>query len=721
MNRTLKIFSTGALLLAPAFGYIRSVDSTGTPIRRVDNKAIQYYINSAIVPGATSDAISVPVKVVSDSSDPVTAIRESFAAWNRIPGAVINFLPLKSTDSYHSITDGKHVVAIAKTLDDLTALGFAPGKSIGALALTVTGTYSSSGVNAEGTAVEKGDIADADIILNASGAANGILFSTDGSTGIDLQAVLTHEVGHALGENHSVALGATMFQYSAISYANVGYVPSLSQRQVSSDDRQFAVALYPAANASVGTITGKVTLAGAPAKNVPVMLVDSAAGIMVSALTGTDGTYTQKVVAGNYIVYSEPFNAIVTPPNLYLSASDVTSGFVPTFAGGAASPTVTKVTAGASSTVDIAVTAGTSTLASPFIGFGAAAGKGDIVSLNGIAGPITLASGQSLDVAFLSGGVDASTTVQVYGAGASIKAGSTRVDTAVTFAQGPLLRATLDLPARTNSALMTIVLTKGSSVLAYSGLFLIVPPKPVFTSKSVVNAASYVGLNGDGVVSPGGLYSIYAGTGSALGPAAFAQNGPYDGYGKLANNLGDVTVTFDGVMAPMFLSFSGQLNVQVPFEVAGKRTTQIQVNFAGSASDKITVPVAASQPAFFTITPLGTDSIAGNQDYTLNSAANPEARGRVVSIYGTGLGKLSYDVATGTGAGGPPPGYTGNNTCVLGGTKSVPVAFTGWTPSAVGLAQWSMVIPSDSPTGTVSLKCTDANGVSTQTGTLYIK
>jgi uncharacterized protein (TIGR03437 family) len=127
-----------------------------------------------------------------------------------------------------------------------------------------------------------------------------------------------------------------------------------------------------------------------------------------------------------------------------------------------------------------------------------------------------------------------------------------------------------------------------------------------------------------------------------------------------------------------------------------------------------------SQPAFFTITPQGEDSIAGNQDYSLNSASNPEARGRVVSIYGTGLGKLSYDVATGTGAGAPPAGYTGNNTCTLG-SKSVPVAFTGWTPSAVGLGQWSLVIPSDAPTGKVAIKCTDANGNSTQAGTLYIK
>ncbi len=719
MKSTFKTLLAGTLLLAPAFGYTRLVDGGGTPLRRIDNKGIQYYINSGIVPGATSDAISVPVKVVSDSSDPVTAIRDAFASWNNLPGVDVKFLPLKPIAAFHDVNDGKHVVTFAKTVDDLTAMGFVPGKAIGAIGLTITAAYSASGQAADGTEVQKGDISDSDILLNASGVANGVLFSTDGSTGIDLQAVMTHEIGHALGLNHSMALGATMFQYSAIFTSS--YIPNLGQRLVSADERQFAVAAYPVDGNSQGTLTGKVTLGGAPAKNVPVTLIDPATGILVNTLTGTDGVYTQKVAAGNYIVYTEPFNSIVAPGNISLSPSDVTSGFQPTFLGGATTPTSTKVTAGASSTADVPVTTSTGSLTPPFLGFGAAAGKSDIVSVNGISGPVTLASGRALDIALLSGGVDATTTVQIYGAGVTIRPGTTRVDSTVNFAAGPLLRVTVDIAARETPALATLVITKGTSVLAFSGLFLVVPPKPVFTSKSVVNAASYTGLNNDGVVSPGGLYSIYAGTGSALGPAAFVLNGPYDGYGKLANNLGNVAVTFDGVTAPLFLSYSGQLNVQVPFELAGKKTTQVQVSFNGSLSDKVTVPVTASQPAFFTLTPAGADSLAyGAPDYALNTAANATARGGVVVLYGTGLGKV-YDVATGAGAGAPPAGYTGGNSCTLGGTKTTPAAYTGWVFGYVGLAQWNVAIPADSPTGKVTVKCTDGNGNSTQTGTLYIK
>jgi uncharacterized protein (TIGR03437 family) len=182
--------------------------------------------------------------------------------------------------------------------------------------------------------------------------------------------------------------------------------------------------------------------------------------------------------------------------------------------------------------------------------------------------------------------------------------------------------------------------------------------------------------------------------------------------------LAGVTVTFDGKPAPVFLAWNQQLNVQVPFEVAGKKSTVVQIDYLGSRSAAVSVPVAASQPALFVYSG---GAIAGNQDGTLNTASNAAARGSVISLYGTGLGKLAYDVQTGLGAPGPPAGYSGGHTCILGGSKSVSVAFAGWTPSAVGLAQWSFVIPADSPTGTVSVKCSDPNGASTQTDNIFIQ
>ena len=143
------------------------------------------------------------------------------------------------------------------------------------------------------------------------------------------------------------------------------------------------------------------------------------------------------------------------------------------------------------------------------------------------------------------------------------------------------------------------------------------------------------------------------------------------------------------------------------------------VGYQGSYSAPVTVPVVAAQPAFFMIDAMR--PYAANQDYSVNSTANPAARGTVLSVYGTGIGQVSYSVPTGMGAPAPAPGYTGNYTCTLG-TETFAVPFAGWTPTAVGLAQWSFVIPADTATGAVSIKCAGgSSGASTQSATVYIK
>ena len=48
---------------------------------------------------------------------------------------------------------------------------------------------------------------------------------------------------------------------------------------------------------------------------------------------------------------------------------------------------------------------------------------------------------------------------------------------------------------------------------------------------------------------------------------------PFDANGRLPTNLGNVTVTFDGVAAPINFASFNALQVQVPNEVAGRNTT----------------------------------------------------------------------------------------------------------------------------------------------------
>ena len=104
------------------------------------------------------------------------------------------------------------------------------------------------------------------------------------------------------------------------------------------------------------------------------------------------------------------------------------------------------------------------------------------------------------------------------------------------------------------------------------------------------------------------------------------------------------------------------------------------------------------------------------------AAQNPAARASYVEVYGTGVGQVSYAIATGHGAPAFPAGYTGNYTYSVGGSAAAPALFGGYTPTAVGLAQWDLQIPAGSPTGAVPISVTDPTGVSSPSGfTIYVK
>jgi len=279
---------------------------------------------------------------------------------------------------------------------------------------------------------------------------------------------------------------------------------------------------------------------------------------------------------------------------------------------------------------------------------------------------------------------------------------------------------TLDVTALTTPALASFVVTSGSNTLSFSGALVVVPPTPTFVSAGVISAAPYVGIPGG--VSPGGIYTVYFANAPNLGPATGVSNGGYDAYGNLPTTLAGVSVTCDGVPAPMFYSSAGQLNFQVPFEVAGKTSTKVVVNYLGSSSAAVTVPVVPVQPDFFTFAD-GKAVIAFNlADHTINTAQNPAARGSYVEVYGTGVGKVSYTISTGRGAPALPAGFTGNYSYSVGGSPAVPAPFGGWTPFSVGLAQWDVLIPTGIATGAVPIVVTDASGATSQPGaTIFVK
>jgi sugar lactone lactonase YvrE len=131
-------------------------------------------------------------------------------------------------------------------------------------------------------------------------------------------------------------------------------------------------------------------------------------------------------------------------------------------------------------------------------------------------------------------------------------------------------------------------------------------PSTLLASPGLMNAASLQ----SGPVAPGEIVSIFA---AGLGPAT-AIAGAFDANGMLGNLISETQVLFDGRAAPMLLAQQGQINVQVPYEVAGLSSTHVQVYHAGTVVVDVTAPVAAAIPGLFALSGQTGQALAFNQD-----------------------------------------------------------------------------------------------------------
>lgn len=159
--------------------------------------------------------------------------------------------------------------------------------------------------------------------------------------------------------------------------------------------------------------------------------------------------------------------------------------------------------------------------------------------------------------------------------------------------------------------------------------------------------ADSAGVSVTSTVTPGQLLTIYGNGLSADTSTSQPSNGFYPTSGTNAS------VTVNGIPAPILFESPHQLNVQVPFEVAGQSTATIQI----ANVDSRAVPLTASAASIFEVaaesvgcTPayLGqTVTLALNQDGTVNGCANPAKAGSTITIFADGFGVTSPSQATG--------------------------------------------------------------------------
>lgn len=208
----------------------------------------------------------------------------------------------------------------------------------------------------------------------------------------------------------------------------------------------------------------------------------------------------------------------------------------------------------------------------------------------------------------------------------------------------------------------------------------------------VVDAASL----SSGVVSPGEIVSLF---GMRLGPPGLAslQLTPD---GKVSTSLCGVHVLFDGQPAPLLSVTDNAVNAVVPFSVAGKSITQIQVENEGAWSNPVSISVAEAHPGLFTMNESGSGGAAAlNEDGSVNSSAQSASPGSIVVLFATGSGMANRRVEDGEVIEDDQTKAALQVAVQIGGIDA-DVLFAGMAPKLVaGVLQVNVRIPRNAPVG----------------------
>jgi hypothetical protein len=275
-------------------------------------------------------------------------IQASLSVWTSVPGALLTpatlgTLQQTSTAAACASSDGLNTICFNQ--DD-------PGFSLGVLAFTRVVSADTVGERLSSTTAPStfvGEILDADVLLlpdnaNTTFATPAALPSNPNA--YDLESILTHELGHSFGFNHSGEWSAMMFPFAPPPGQITGARPTAQSLDapLSDDDRTGLRVLYPdpADSVHIGMISGRVLPANPLALPISpagvtgifpaqVVAVDNATGTVASAVMAGwscsgpgpaqfDGTFSlQRLMVGtsqSYQIYAEPLDGPVVLGNV---------------------------------------------------------------------------------------------------------------------------------------------------------------------------------------------------------------------------------------------------------------------------------------------------------------------------------------------------------------------------------------------------------------------
>ena len=235
---------------------------------------------------------------------------------------------------------------------------------------------------------------------------------------------------------------------------------------------------------------------------------------------------------------------------------------------------------------------------------------------------------------------------------------------------------------------------------------------PLINPDGVVNGASFDPRT---PVAPGSIVSLF---GRNLVPQPIPATGV-----PLPTNLGGLAMKIGDRDAPLFYANNGQVNAQVPVELASNTAASVVLTMNGKVSPPEPLLLAPVQPGVFTYDDGGVPHAAVlDEKNALVGKSNPAVRGTIIQVYATGLGPTDPAAKTGEPAPASPPALLKPEiqlTATIGGVPAE-IQFKGLAPGYVGLYQVNLKVPSGLPSGDLPLVLT-ANGLPSKEAMLAVK
>jgi uncharacterized protein (TIGR03437 family) len=326
------------------------------------------------------------------------------------------------------------------------------------------------------------------------------------------------------------------------------------------------------------------------------------------------------------------------------------------------------------------------------------------VTLNNVGGGTLTVTGATGSSAFLTASVTSPNTLLITADPAGLSTGVS--NGVVTITSNAANNAQVSIPVEL--------------VVAPAGV-------PQIFTGGIINISTYA----QEAMSVGDIGAIFGSQFAANAVFATASSVP------LPTTLGSAQVLVNGVPAPLFFVSPGQINFQVPYSLNGNLVNTVQVVANGTPGNLRSVAINGNAPRLLTKNgAYGAIVNAADGSLVIPTsikdpafATHPAKPGDTIVIYAIGFGQTSPVAVEGraSNSGGPgsPLQTIGNVTVTFGGgffgrAISVTPAFVGLTPTAAGLYQINVAIPSDSTLGPAVPVSVVANGVQSNAVNLAI-